>query len=114
MHQTMTEVSEILSHHFYVDYLLKSVESDEIAIQLIKDVKRMCGEGGFNPTKFICNRKEVLQSLSECHRRSEVKNSNLYGSLPLERALGISWDIDKDMFKANDTQSNSLNDQFYL
>ena len=109
-----TEVAEILSHKFYVDYLPKSVESDEIAVQPIKDVKRMWGEGGFNPTKFICNRKEVLQSLPECHRRSEVKNSNLDGSLPLERALAISWDIDKDMFKANDTQSNSLNDQFYL
>ena len=94
-----TEVAETLLHNFYVDDLLKSVESEEIAIQLIKDVSKMCVEGGFNPTKFICNRKAVLQSVPECHRRSGVKNTDLDGSLPEERALGIYWDIDKDTFK---------------
>ena len=79
-----TEVAETLLHNFYVDdHLLKSVESEEIAIQLIKDVRRMCG-GLFNLTKFICNRKA---------------NADLDGSLPVKRALGIYWDIDKDTFK---------------
>ena len=75
------------------------MESEEIAIQLIKDVRRMCVEGGFNLTKFICNRKAVVQSVPECHRRSGVKNADLDGSLPVERSLGIYWDIDKDTFK---------------
>ena len=62
-----TEVAETLLHNFYLDDLLKSVESEEIDIQLIKDVKKMCGEGGFNLTKFICDRKAVLQSVPQCH-----------------------------------------------
>ena len=78
---------------------MESVESEETALQLIKDIREMCGEGGFNLTKFICNRKAVLQSVPECHRRSGVKNADLDGSLPVERALGIYWDIDKDTFK---------------
>ena len=94
-----TEVVETLLQNFYIDDLLKSVESEEIAIQLIKDVRRMCVEGGFNLTKFICNRKAVVQSVPECHRRSGVKNADLDGSLPVERSLGIYWDIDKDTFK---------------
>ena len=53
-----TEVAETLCN-FYIDDL-KSVESEEIAIQLIKDVRSMCREGDFNLTKFICNRKAVL------------------------------------------------------
>ena len=35
-----TEVAETLLHNFYLDDLLKSVESEEIDIQLIKDVKK--------------------------------------------------------------------------
>ena len=62
-----TEVAETLLHNFYVDDLLRSVESEEIAIQLIKGARRMCGEGGFNLTKFICNRKVVFQSVPEYH-----------------------------------------------
>ena len=65
------------------------MESEETAIQLIKDLRRMCGEGAFNLTKLICNRKAVLQSLPECHRRSGVQNADLPESLPVERALGI-------------------------
>ena len=62
-----TEVAETLLHNFYVDDLLRSVEPKETAIQLIKGTRRICGEGGFNLTKFICNRKVVLQSVPECH-----------------------------------------------
>ena len=94
-----TEVADTLLHNFYIDDLLKSVESEEVAIQLIKDIRKMCGEGGFNIAKYICNRKAVLQSVPQCHRRSGVKNVDLDGSLPEERALGIYWDIDKDIFK---------------
>ena len=75
------------------------MEPEEIAIQLIKDVIRICGEGGFNLTTFICNRKAVLQSAPECHQRSSMKNADLDGSLPVERALRIYWDIDKNTSK---------------
>ena len=47
-------------HIFYVDDLLKSVEWEEEAIQLIKDVSRMFGEGGFNLSKLIYNRKAIV------------------------------------------------------
>ena len=93
-----TEVAETLLHNFYLDDLLKSMKSEEIAIQLIKDVRRMCGEGGFNLTKFICNRKAVLQFVPECHRRSGVQNVDLDGTLPVERRFRIYWDVDKETF----------------
>ena len=84
-----TEVAQTLLHNFYVDDFLKSIESEEIVIQLIKDLRRVCGEGGFNLTKFICNRKAVLQSVHECHQSSGVKNADLDRSSQVERALGI-------------------------
>ena len=59
----------------------------------------MHGEGGFNLTKFMCNRKVVLQSVPGCHRRSRVQNADLDGRLPVKRTLGIYWDIDKNLTK---------------
>ena len=41
------EVAETLRSNFYVDDLLKSVKDEEIAVTLIKDVKALCAEGGF-------------------------------------------------------------------
>ena len=79
-----TEVAETLLHKFYVGDPLKSLESKEIAIQLIKVIRKMCGEGGFKVSS-----KVVFQSIPECHQRSGVKNTDLDDSLPVERALGI-------------------------
>ena len=44
------EASETLLHNFCVDDLLKSLETEELAIRLIRDVKAMYKAGGFNLT----------------------------------------------------------------
>ena len=45
--------------NFCIDDLLKSVKSEEYAVDLIKRVKEMCAAGGFILRKFICSRKNV-------------------------------------------------------
>ena len=49
--------------------------------------------------KFTSNRKGVLKSVPENHRKDDVKNRDLDGKLPEERALGICWDTERDTFK---------------
>ena len=89
--------SETVMKNFYVDDLLKSVKSEEYAVDLIKRVKEMCAAGGFNLTKFICNRKNVLMSIPDIHRREGVKDTDLVNEdLPTERALGVLWNAEKD------------------
>ena len=57
----------------------------------------MCTAGGFNLTKFICNRKNVLMSILDIHRREGVKDTDLVKEeLPTERALGVYWNVEKD------------------
>ena len=87
-----------------MDDLLKSVESEEFAIDLIKRVKKMYTTGRFNLTKFICNSKNVLMSILDIHRREGVKETDLVKEeLPTERALGVNWNVEKDSlcFKLN-------------
>ena len=69
------DVSETVMKNFYIDDLLKLVKSEEYAVDLIKRVKEMCAAGGFNLTKFICNRKNVLMSVPDIHRRKGVKDT---------------------------------------
>ena len=55
-----TETGLTLRENFYVDNLLKSVNSEDNVIKLIEDVRSMCNGGGFNSTKFVSNSKKVL------------------------------------------------------
>ena len=83
--------------------MLKSVENEDKAIKLMKDLKSMCQEGGFNLKKFASNSKRVLQSIPEKDRKIDVKNNDLLESLPEERTLGALWNVENDTlgFKFN-------------
>ena len=53
------EVSSILRQNFYVDDMLKSFPSTKIAVDMIRKVKLLCKEGGFNLTKFSCKHRSI-------------------------------------------------------
>ena len=97
------DAAEMLKNNFYVDDMLKVVENEDKAIGLMKGVKSMFQEGGFNLTKFTSNSKGVLQCIPEKDRKMAIKNSDLLGSLPEERALGVLWNVENDTlgFKVN-------------
>ena len=80
-------VTETLQDNFYVDDLLKSLDNEREAIKLIKNVKAMCGSGGFKLTKFLSNRKQVLQLIDETDRRQGVKDQ----PMKFTSALGNCW-----------------------
>ena len=68
---------------------------------LVKNVVDMSKSGGFHLTKFISNNRELLISIPEDQRRNGVKNADLIGDLPAEKALGIQWNIPDDFFTFN-------------
>ena len=57
--------AQTLQRDFYVDGMLKSVENQEVAIKLVKNVFGMCQKGGFKVTNFISNSREVLTTIPE-------------------------------------------------
>ncbi len=93
------EVVQTLKDNFYVDDCLKSVASEE-AVSLVQDLSNLCQKGGFTLTKWISNKRTVLQSLTEECRAKECKELDLdKDSLPVERALGLLWCAETDSFK---------------
>ena len=79
-------------HNLYVDELLKSVPTADEAIQLSKELKELMEKGGFNLTKWISNSRQVMEAIPEADRAKKVKTLTS-DALPVERALGLHWDV---------------------
>ncbi|GAA6102810.1 uncharacterized protein LOC121911178 [Tachysurus ichikawai] len=90
------ETTRTVKNNFYVDELLKAVDSENHAIKLCKELSLLCVTGGFKLTKWISNNKAVLASIPESERAKDVQNLNL--DLPIEKALGVQWCIKEDAF----------------
>ena len=73
---------------------LLTVNSEDDAVKLNKNVRSMCSEGGFNLTKFMSNSNEVLHSIAETFRRNGVSDTDLGCKLPDQQALGILWNVE--------------------
>ena len=79
-------VAETIGKNFYVDDLLKLVEDEEYAKDLIKTQKRNIA-AMFNLTRFV---KFVQMDIPENHMRESVNDADLETEeLPIERDLGV-------------------------
>ena len=97
LQQFDSEAINTVKRNFYVDDCLKSVSGEEEAIRLIDDLRRLLGKGGFNLTKWVSNSRRVIESLPVSERAGTFKD--LHDSqLPVERALGLRWDVERDKF----------------
>ena len=93
------EVVDTVLKNFYVDDCLKSVKSTEAPVELRKDLCALLSRGGFQLTKWLCNRKEVLQTIPISARAPSVLDLDLNSNvLPTERTLGVQWNMNSEMF----------------
>ncbi len=94
-----TVVDTVLCN-FYVNDCLRSVASKQEAVKLYQDLKAICQTGGFRLTKWMSNNQDVLSSIPQEDRATEVKDLDFdQDSLAIERALGVQWCIRSDQFK---------------
>ena len=80
----------------YVDDFLCTVYTEQEAVNLSRDISALCVRGGFQITKWMSNSRTVLESIPEHHRSTGFVDLNL-DSLPTKRAIGISWDVQRDL-----------------
>ena len=92
------EAMKCLLEEFYVDDFLKSLDEEEEAISLIKNVTGMCAAGGFNLTKFLSTNEKVIASIPKEKRAEGLKTYEIGNTLPDESALGVLWNMQGDAF----------------
>lgn len=97
--QCSAEVKNTIRNHFYVDDCLRSVETVDDAIPLIEELRHVCSQKGFHLTKFVSSSVKVMNSIPLEERSKESQGRNFdYDPLPVERALGIQWNVEQDAF----------------
>ncbi|XP_077997089.1 uncharacterized protein LOC144450360 [Glandiceps talaboti] len=90
-------VIDTVYRNFYVDDCLKSVPTDGEATSLVNQLSELLERGGFHLTKWISNSRQVLASIPAKERAPSVMNMDLE-ELPVDRALGVQWNIENDTF----------------
>ncbi|XP_028415653.1 uncharacterized protein LOC114539014 [Dendronephthya gigantea] len=92
------EVIDAVLHDFYVDDLLKSYTTPDIAVSVSKKLENLLAKGGFKLTKWNSNSREVLEQFPPESRAPVVKDLNLKSeeALPVDHALGLRWDVQRD------------------
>jgi len=91
------EVRATVERNFYVDDLLKSVQSVSEAQKVQEKITLLLKTGGFNLSKWISNSKEVIESIPVNERAKKIQALNLdLDKLPNDRALGVQWRPEND------------------
>lgn len=86
---------ETVERNFYD--CLKSVSSDELAVNLSSQLCELLAQGEFKLTKWLSNSRKVIESLPASERAAQVKDLD-FDKLPVERALGVQLNISSDQF----------------
>ncbi|XP_074652764.1 uncharacterized protein LOC141907094 [Tubulanus polymorphus] len=88
---------DAILNDFFMDDLLRALFSLDTSINLARDVVQILAKGGFHLTKFVSNSRELLSYFP----KQELARPNLdldLDELPLERALGLKWNVQSDEF----------------
>lgn len=85
---------------FHMDNGVSGVECAEKAIHSAREARQVCALGGLRFHKFVSNNKAVLESIPPSQCAVDVTAVNLsLTDQPLERALGIYWQLEHDNFR---------------
>ncbi|XP_042867570.1 uncharacterized protein LOC122250282 [Penaeus japonicus] len=107
LHKTLkgrrNAMMEEAKRNFYDDDLLLSTHSEKEAIDYVQQLQRKLKEGGFRLTKWLSNSRAVMASISPTERNTSIRDVNLLGDLPIDRALGMIWDLHNDTLKVRTT-----------
>ena len=85
-HEHGQEAADFIQRDFYVDDGLKSVPTEEEAIQLVKNTRYICARENLHLHKFSSNSRALLQSIPADDRATSLRDLDILDEmLPAER-----------------------------
>ena len=86
----------VVKCNFYVDDMLMSAPSENEALEIIQEVKKMLLRSGFELAKWISSLHSITHQMRE---KEDAKTSKVIpGSNVKQKVLGVVWDIQSDEF----------------
>lgn len=95
------KAAELVRHNFYVDDGLFSFDDPVEAAAVVREAVNICAKGNIRLHKFVSNNKDLLAMIPSSERAENVKDLDLQSensTLPMERALGVQWCVEDDIF----------------
>lgn len=92
------DVTQTVLKNFYVDDCLKSVATEDMAVNLVRSLQSMLRQGGFHLTKWVSNSTAVLAVVPTCDRSTKASVDLQHEDVETERALGVRWEVNSDQF----------------
>ena len=84
---------------FYMDDLICSVSSENLAKKLIHEMQKLLKAGGFDLAKFMSTSRDVIETVKPEQRAKSIQDVDLNDStLPQESTLGLKWNVEGDFF----------------
>ena len=95
-----SDVKEFIDSDFYVDDGLTSLPTSQQAVDLLRRTQQALSHGGnLRLHKIASNCVEVMKSFPSDDYHKDLKDLDLgVDKAPIQRSLGLSWDISSDMF----------------
>ena len=84
--------------NFYVDDFLMSLPDEKTAVAFISAINCLLAEGGFRLHKWMSKSRKVIRSINPTERAGSVKEITGDSELPSNRALGMNWNVESDLF----------------
>ena len=92
------DVIRSVHRNFYVDDYLMSVADVPTAKSYVDQLQRLLAAGGFRLHKWMSTERDVLEAIEQSERAGTVKEITDDTTLPCERALGVTWNVERDGF----------------
>ena len=90
-----TKTVRTVDKNMYVDDLMRSVNTTDLAIRSVNQLREILAKGGFRLRKWLSNDRKVLEEIPESDRADSLKNLDSE-NLPTGNALGLKWDAETD------------------
>ena len=93
------EVQQFVARDFYVDDAMMSRPTREEAVSLLKRTRKALQENGhIHLHKVASNDAKIMSQFPKEELDSTLKDLDLDDTLPAQQSLGLTWDINRDMF----------------
>ena len=84
-------VAKLINRDVHMHKFVKSVASEEEALQVYKNLRKSLADGGFQLTKWICNSEKVMGEILSEDRSVALSKTPLAASI-----LGLQWNVESD------------------
>lgn len=93
------DAKNFVLRNFYVDDGITSVPTEREAIDLLKHTQIMLSKSSLNLHKVASNGASVMEAFPSSERAKDLKDLDFSkDTIPLQRSLGISWNLKTDCF----------------